>query len=1098
MELSDFIASYPPPFHESGNQTLITEKEEFRQLALSAQEPPHLPGDPFLHQIFAQRWMRMNDRALVIDEPGTGKSRLIYEVAEHYRENPGELKRVYWLVKNRTLISEAQRQILCAKGNRADNFYLTKAIVGSTDETSRKAQITRSVSRWYTIETYVTFSHRIINRRQEGVPIADMSDAELIREFDHSLFIVDEVHSLVNHSHFDRSDTDETLGKALGVFHRLFHVVPHLKVILASASPMIDSVQAIVPILNLLLPLNNQLPTDFTDAELRSRIHGLVCFVKTADTGVNLVYHGEPLARDDINLSKTIIKSSDMGDLQLEAYGTARGDRDVDADLEEHAGSGGSVAHQAERQASSFAFPNGKADTASFRRYVNFNSASNRYFATSELLPFLKGEELRRISSKTYDMITDLKSSQGVAFAYCPYVKAGGIILHGLAIEANGFALFNETKPVFAESRRGIAPLCGASEEMVERTGTIRKAPRYAIISGETTDAQRDIIMSVLRSYENRYGEYIRILLGSQITRDGINLPHVTRFYNLSYEWNISSNWQAMYRIIRSTSHDVLLRELREREGPDKRIDIHIFQLVNSDIDRNIYRTGIDKDLKIRKVMRILKESAVDAWINRDRNQMPPQIEVIDSKGQRRNLGTDYSMFCDYSPCKFDPIEPYPAQIDYTTFDFYYSEPLIEALIASIGEYLSLYSQLRIDYLYKILEGGVIRRKQVNQAISRLVGERRPLFDRVGYLSFAREQGDHLFLTRDYPGYGDQVQYDWIDGYYAGAATVVRREALSEIVVETKPAVVESLADMKKISFAQRVLRVEEAIDHLQAAYCRNEPANQLDSEIYQEYQELIFKFPYPTSYLAYFDQLVRTEPLHPGRKATGEARAEQLRELARVALQTLQRGAHPIEEGDCIIVHGLDILNEQNVDYRLTTNIRNVVGKLRKWERQEGAQGFGVWHDVIENEMPAYQTLIKEFFNLRFRELEKFPFHGLQIGSGFRIVRNRTTLARGKKYDPRGINCTSILKGALIEILWDLNVVLPAEEALPSRDNMLVLLQRETGDKIDQLKQADDELIKFFYRWALYDKNVLCGYISKIMHQREMVFEVARNVHTK
>ena len=68
-----------------------------------------------------------------------------------------------------------------------------------------------------------------------------------------------------------------------------------------------------------------------------------------------------------------------------------------------------------------------------------------------------------------------------------------------------------------------------------------------------------------IKTYENRHGQYIKVLIVTQMARDGINVENVTQIHLVGPIWNESSMYQAQSRGIRATSHDILLNEERNK-----------------------------------------------------------------------------------------------------------------------------------------------------------------------------------------------------------------------------------------------------------------------------------------------------------------------------------------------------------------------------------------------------------------------------------------------------------------------------------------------------------------------------------------------------
>ena len=197
MELEDLVYTYPD-YYDENIQTLITSKEEFREVSGTSTEAVPKKGELFKHQKFLKRIMLQYDNQMVIWETGSGKACGFFSVTEHYKILAGSLeeirlnttkgllppyKRAYVLVKGQNLIDDLKFQLLC---KCTDGDYMTEQILNSKSESARKSNITRSISKFYTITTYGTFAKSLLK----------MTDEQLRNEFDNSIFVIDEFHNI--------------------------------------------------------------------------------------------------------------------------------------------------------------------------------------------------------------------------------------------------------------------------------------------------------------------------------------------------------------------------------------------------------------------------------------------------------------------------------------------------------------------------------------------------------------------------------------------------------------------------------------------------------------------------------------------------------------------------------------------------------------------------------------------------------------------------------------------------------------------------------------------------------------------------------------
>ena len=252
--------------------------------------------------------------------------------------------------------------------------------------------------------------------------------------------------------------------------------------------------------------------------------------------------------------------------------------------------------------------------------------------ATPEFKRYLSDEtELAAMSCKFVNIMGHVSNEPGNCFVYGEYVRGSGSIVLALCLEQIGFERFNETSSVFVENVKSKSNLCGGgdasdkSKVKKERETRIPKGvKRYALLTGDVTDAKFNTMMETMNSYENRHGDLIKVLISSKTGRDGINVNNVLQIHLIGPEWNQSSIYQAMSRGIRATSHDDLINEEKERlanlskeereqmikEGKDPNnplVEIKIYKHVAipeegvTSIDLLMYTDSANKDKKIKR-----------------------------------------------------------------------------------------------------------------------------------------------------------------------------------------------------------------------------------------------------------------------------------------------------------------------------------------------------------------------------------------------------------------------------------------------------------------------------------------------------------------
>ena len=680
--IHDMIEDYPDQYDED-IQWKTASRKEFFELKGKIREKKPEPGEFFSHQDLFKRYAIQYDRIFNIHETGTGKTGSIINLCEHYRvKEPGKIKRFIILQPGPPTVEDFKDQIVKLA---TDDFYETETVLNATDEKSLKNNLTRLINRNYEVTTYQKFFRD------------DISIDKIEKYYSDCIFFFDEAHKLRNLSDNSGGNLNELqLDKIYDYLWKITHTAKRIKVIISTATPMINTVKDFVPLINLLLSEDKQFPTvkdeefyeNLTLKQVEPYFRGIFTYVRFLDT-LNINNVGKEFSRfnhlistpkeknsEDLIPDKKKIKDGklvcvssktqpknqykeemiksqikiypvEMKGLQLKTYEIAK-------TKQEHF-------FRDSRQSSTFVFPNGYYGTKGFNHYIEKDEYQNYRFKPSfmykdqkvtSLNAYLKEENmdstlnnLSNMSCKFAEFIRiEYTASQeerpGNSFCYLDQVEGSGVILLGLILEKLGFENFISNDSTIVNSR----------------TNKIRedyqKKRRFALITGKTTNLRN--ILKVFNSLSNMDGEYIQILLASEVARDGINIKNVLRGYILSAGWHESGMHQALSRFIRADSHTELLNrnliELGEEAPANYRIKVDVFRMaairpgeMSKDvqstneltIDVRNYLESEKKDIKIKRIARFMKVCAFDAYLNYDRNF--------------RKKDKDYSKTADYS-----------------------------------------------------------------------------------------------------------------------------------------------------------------------------------------------------------------------------------------------------------------------------------------------------------------------------------------------------------------------------------------------------------------------------------------------------------------
>ena len=1100
IELEDLVYTYPN-YHEASIQTEISEKEEFREIRATVSERVPKPGELYSHQKFLKRLMLQYDEQLVMWGAGLGKTCGYVAVTEHYKAIAAALeeirreseidqglfppyKRVYILVKGQNLIDETKHQILC---KCTDGDYITEQIINSKTETARKMNVTRSISKYYDIKTYGDFANTVFN----------MTDAQLHIEFDNSIFIVDEVHNVNDDKSggfLRRNDIGnpyyaymkkkkEKIMKSRLIYDqlwRLFHLVRPRKVMLLSATPMINDASEIGPKMNLILPADNQIGNINWDTvkinELEPYFRGLISYVRALDTGAIPVYQGKPINAEyrsntgELVKAEIVVYATEMAEKQAAVYEIAVKDPHAlrpESDRPE-------AFDDLKRQVSNFIFPDNSTGSRGFSKYVTEEKSG--YKANEELARWLSSpERFRSLSAKFFEIVRLCKEEPGNCWCYSNYIKGSGGIVLGMCFAFSNFERFNESSSVFSlGGASSLSTVCGGKsldDLDVRRDRSIRidKRLRYALLTSDTSGPETSALLELFNSYENRHGEYIKAVVGSPVTRDGLNLANVLQIHLVEAGWNQASTYQAESRAIRSTSHVDLIEEEKLRTGrEDVSIVIKVYRhaAINADgqgIDIEHYELSEKKDREIKRIVRMMKQIATDCHINYTRNV--------------REKDVDFTSTCDYDICEYKCFSPVGDEIDYSSYDVLYSAGVIEEAKAEIIDIFRVVFQIDYETLYNELAG--FRRKFVDLAVTDLIERKIPIYNRYGYKSYLREDKNFLFLNNEFPRdvfSGGGLSLTEYSSFLIAKETITlneyngrkQREELnlsSEMFEEE---------EIDNLTLENRILLLESAMTSYYID--KNKNLEERNVFILNKFRNYIYIEYEPKRALEYVTKAMSERGKGRGRKPR-EGTKFKLTERQVNELDKILNGEK--DKREVVYFHNLSVTGQAQTSYAMTAKFKKAEGEIRLLKPSENVD----WRDANEIEDIVYNQIIR---GKTMAEKVEYDIYGLILGDGkFRIVDSSSEDVERSAKDRRKVNrgriCDSWNKSLLIELLWKLEYNPFNINVDLSREEMLAFLSN-----VQDVENFSDEKLEFFYIWETSgsSKGTICNLLQEHFQQ--------------
>ena len=1145
-QISDFFGEYPD-IEDPLFNTYIARKQEFGGERPCPTETTPVRGTGYIHQKFAVKFQTWYDRLLLIAAPGSGKGQSMIHAAELFKtehlknpDDPTKIRGAIILVRGDPLIENIRNEIVC-KATIAGT-YDTDFVLRSENETTMSNNLTRELHKWYQIITYREFA-KIINQFEREEDLENyMSNIAIYVDEAHNVPTIKDITGVaqVIHETIEEVDQDEDKQSYYATIHRAFHKGKRNKITLATATPMNNWAIDLIPLINLILPLDQQMPrwrkeqdTEFAAQPLEyfePYFRGRVSYVRALDTGARPQPQGQQIPRFN-----TIIYPCEMSQFQYGVYlrATVTGVGEPEERF-----------YGRTRQVSNFVFPDESYGEIGFNRHIEL--VQNRYQFKSTPEGQLCRQHVREnldVLSAKYSKIVEIcgdkwpgtsevvfDDRKGIIFVYfADYVMGSGAILLGLCLREHGYQEFNETKSIFSNAQgsdnigvRALSPCPSVNNNQGKKVARINMAKRYAILSSKTPKSHIKPLFNALNSYENRYGQYVQVLIGSRTAREGINVNNAVCMVLASSSWNASSNWQAGERVFRSTSHVLRIAEKRARllaqglPNEEVTIDVETYNLAavfqgdpddedprfrnsnSNTIDPKMYTESELKDRTISKVMRKLKQSSVDCYINKDRNV--------------RSTDIDGSPACDFVNCNYQCTgirEDLLTPVDRTTKILYYSENEIETASNAVKRLFSRFYQLKVQQIHSLLnaQDPIF----IDMAIERLISNNIRVHNRMGYFGYLREnQSGVIYLEKDQfeiDAHPENTVYssvligtqdprnnsfhDYITGLdFTAEKPIVMSLGNTDPNDPNFQIILESLSLISKVTLLEHALYIRKRTGETDEIGFEN--------AIISAFSHTIFQVPESIDLLQRTAlKIANRGKGKRGRKANPNTQPT-LKQLGFDEEDFVFPAHDPSIVSDKVILHTL--LNQGNYDrtsYGATTRFFKAEGQLRILKMSEGTG----WRDVNQYEGLVYNNLIQGKINLIKSHYEnRHTIYGIVLppNNKLHIRDSESENIASSSHDARRINdgriCTTWLKPDLVDILYRLDLSLPNNNFAPniSKQNMIDYL-RSKGNELSNynLENFPDKKLISYYQWyqSNSSREEICEYIRQHFERTDRLF---------
>ena len=346
-------------------------------------------------------------------------------------------------------------------------------------------------------------------------------------------------------------------------------------------------------------------------------------------------------------------------------------------------------------------FDNCFSDSSRGRTQVGTSKILTQYKAIVDP-KWLLAENLANYSPKSEFIIKRIRKSEGPIFVYSRYIKSGALPF-ALALEANGYTPYGRDRGLLMNGNQLESGLqCALCEHRKgEHLNSNHEfvAAKYVLFTGRKDISPNNAeAVRAERAYTNYNGSDIKVIIGSQVAREGIDLKYIREIYMFDSWFHLNRMEQVLGRGIRTCSHV-------HPNIPKEKRNCTIYLMVNTLLSREsadmyMYRLGMMKAIQIGKISRIIKRYALDCNLNIEGNLIvgldkmteinsqnnPPEGTLIDINDK------NYSSMCDWMECEFTCAEPInidlktSSTLTYDEYSFSWREAQIKKVMKKLFE----------------------------------------------------------------------------------------------------------------------------------------------------------------------------------------------------------------------------------------------------------------------------------------------------------------------------------------------------------------------------------------------------------------------------
>ena len=582
------------------------------------------------------------------------------------------------------------------------NKYLKEINPMSLKNLSRERiiqEVKRIIKTYYTFLGYVEFSN-LIEKIRLSVKGSKARERILREKFSDGLIVIDEVHNI-------RHSADNPKKKVGINLLRLVQIAQNLKLLFLSATPMYNSHEEILWLLNI-MNINDGRPPIIkkeifdnygnfvvTDSEevgkmrLTQAAIGYISYIR-GNNPYTFPYRIWPALFNENNslIERAKINPNFYPTIQLNGTNIIEPIQHIDlflvslklyqlqgyqkiisyiierlSTLKSSSGGLGYEILESALQGLNIIFPQieeieepTKTNITKLYGYegllatMNFNSKLENFTYKNNIKQkfgnFFAFDRIREYSTKIFHIMKAIKKSKGIVIIYSQYIHAGCIPV-ALALEELGFTRYGRSSLFKTAPHPPID-----YRTLTEKKGDLIPA-QYAMITGNVHLTPNKKEMKAITDINNKHGEKIKVVIISRAGSEGIDFKNIRQVHILDPWYNLNRPEQVIGRAVRNCSHKAL-------PFRDRNVEIYMYAALQGKksnvetADLYIYRKAEIKAKKIGEVSRLLKQISVDCVLNTHYNNLSLQKRIPQMFSTKRKTvlfdvaSKPFSVLCDF------------------------------------------------------------------------------------------------------------------------------------------------------------------------------------------------------------------------------------------------------------------------------------------------------------------------------------------------------------------------------------------------------------------------------------------------------------------